>query len=683
MAKVLIFRGGNIREDMPTNARIQPQDYGGSPIAAGLKVAGQAVDDYAQNQVEINDIHDKAAVKEAVNGLTEHYSEIGYTGPNAFYSKQGKDAVDTKPTVEKSLDSYIGEARKGFTNENQRKMFDDVVIPQRQSWGVQIATHADKETKAYGAEESAARTSIVGEQVKLTYIQDPAAGEKLIDTGLGEIDSRARLEGWGPEKVASEKIKFTSGTYRDVGTRLAYSGGTDGPALAQAFVDQHAGSMSNDDREIVLAHARVQQNTLEAEQRRAEADARRVAREASSDAKDRAKSAADNIDLGIPLSAPEYTSALADAKTSGDDALVKRLQVGQFKNNLTVQYSGVPPADLQVRINDLNGEISKAGGKVKPETVVERDQLQVLLNQSSAELGSDSLSWGAKHLGIDPGRLNMDDPNSIHLRVKAANDVARRTGHPPQPLTNEEAAAWSTTPVHGSVADKVNLVSRLARFGPMALAAAEQVAPNNDGFQNLVGLATNRNASVAHFRVNQVVSGYEILKTKPNLIHARDSMDDFNSYVGDALHFFPTTKQGVYSNATAILASDANDHGWTDWGQAQPRWYAATNMALGAYTKGGKQFGGLAKFNGGTTVLPEDVDQQTFETRISKAHGPQFRSASNGTPVFADGRNPTATDIKKMLWVPSGDGVYRLSNGNGFLRTKSGDWYEIDFSRLH
>jgi hypothetical protein len=28
-----------------------------------------------------------------------------------------------------------------------------------------------------------------------------------------------------------------------------------------------------------------------------------------------------------------------------------------------------------------------------------------------------------------------------------------------------------------------------------------------------------------------------------------------------------------------------------------------------------------------------------FEERIAKAHGPEFRKAQNGEPVFADGRN--------------------------------------------
>jgi hypothetical protein len=36
-----------------------------------------------------------------------------------------------------------------------------------------------------------------------------------------------------------------------------------------------------------------------------------------------------------------------------------------------------------------------------------------------------------------------------------------------------------------------------------------------------------------------------------------------------------------------------------------------------------------------------------------------------------------------MQWVPSGDGVYRISDGNGFIKTKAGGFYEIDVGKLN
>jgi hypothetical protein len=664
------------------SARLVSPDYGPSPLAEGLKKIGASLGDFAEHQDQINEIHDQAAVKDAANAVGEHYAEVGFTGPNAFYDKQGKDALLLRPTVEKSLDSIIEQRRAALQNERQRRMFDDAVTPQRQAWGVQIAQHADKETKQYDVDESTSRLGLSGELAKSTYMADPEHGEQQISTGLSEVENIGRLQGWGPDKIAAEKLKFASGTYRDVGTNIVYQGGPNGPALAQAFIDKRGGSMSADDRLAVLTHAKTQQNALDAEQRRQEAEQRRIEREAKQDARDRAQSVYRNIQDGVVVEPAQLANAQEDARTAGDAGLAEGLRQGGLKNNLTQQWAGATPAELSNRVDELSAEITKKGGKVDPDKIVERDHLQTLLNNSSAELGSDPLSWGAKHLGVDIAPLNLNDQGSINARLTAAATIAKRTGRPPQPLTHEEVLATQATLNNGTTEQKVGLAMRLARLGPLATPAAEQLT-NNAGFINLIGLATHSNSGVAASRVNQIVTGYDVLKTKPKLIDQNEAAKQFNTYIGGALQFLPQVRQGVLSNAQALLATQANQQGWNEWKDADDRaWYRAVNSALGAYTRDGKQVGGLAGFNGGVTVLPENMSLDEFEERVSKSNGPEFRRAQNGVPVYADGRNPTATDLKRMQWVPSGDGIYRLSDGNGFLHRKEGGFYEVDVTKL-
>jgi hypothetical protein len=285
-------------------------------------------------------------------------------------------------------------------------------------------------------------------------------------------------------------------------------------------------------------------------------------------------------------------------------------------------------------------------------------------------------------LGFTVNKLNLNDPASITERIGVANTIAKRTGEM-RVLTQDEVATTQQTLQSGTTQDKVGLALRIARLGPLALPAAEQLT-NNSGFINLIGLATHSNRGVAASRVNQIVTGYDVLKTKPKLIDKDQAQQQFNQYVGGALQFLPQVSQGVYSNAQALLGAEANEHGWSEWQQMDRRaMYRAVNSALGAYTKDGKQMGGLATVNGAITVLPENMAQDEFEGRIARAHGPDFRSAQNGVPVYADGRSPTATDLKRMQWVPSSDGIYRLTDGHGFLHTKEGGFYEIDISRLH
>lgn len=682
MARVTVFEGGNIQPQGTTTARIRPADFSASPLGTGLEKLGQAGSDYVDQQTKIDDIHDDATVKEATNAVTDYYSQLGYTGPDAYYSKSGKDALLAKPMVEKGLDSYIDDTKNGLKNDRQRELFDEAVKPQRTAWAVQIATHADKETQQYAVDESTNRAATVGELAKRVYVSDPAQGEQQIATGLSEFDALAKLKGWGPEQTANEKLKFSSGVYKDIGTRLAYEGGKDGPNLALGVINVHGQSMTADDREAVLTHARAAQSALDTEVRRQEAEQHRLEREVKSDAHDRAEAVLRNIQDGVVVDPKDLANAMGDARTAENPALVEGLRQGGLKNSLTQQYADATPAELQSRVNDLSAQITKAGGKVKPDLIVERDHLQTLVTNSRSALNQDPLSWGAQHLGVDIKPLNLNDQNSINDRLNAASLIARRTGTTPRPLMQDEVAASQQILSHGTVQDKVGLALRVSKLGPLALPAAEQLT-NDAGFQNVIGLATHSNRGVAASRVTQIMTGYEVLKTKPKLIDKDQSQQQFDAMMGGALQFLPQVAAGVRSNAQALLASQANEHGWETWNDAQGGWVPAINSALGAYSRDGKRVGGLWTLNGGTTILPENTTGAEFENRISKSNGPEFRKAQNGDPVFGDGRTPTATDLKRMQWVPSGDGIYRISDGNGFIKTKAGGFYEIDFGKLN
>jgi hypothetical protein len=671
-----VQRGGGVEE------RLRAADYGPSPLAVGLQKLGKGVAEFADQQDQINDEVDRAAAKEAVTAGTSFFAEQGYTGQDPYFSKKGKDALTTRPTFEKGLGTQLETLRKGLSNDRQRQYFDNAINPQRQSWGIQIASHADKEGTQYQADEAKSRAGMSGELGRAMWLNDPVEGDKQIATGAMEIANYGHFAGWGPDQIKAEQLKYSSGAYRDVGTSIV-TAGQDGPTLARAFVDKYGKSMTGDDRSAVLTHAETQQNHIEAEQRRAEAEQRRIDREARQDKKDAAQSVYRNIQDGIVVDPKDLASAITNATEADDPALAEGLRQGGLKNNLTQQWANATPSELQQRVNDLSAQITKAGGKVKPDLIVERDHLQTLVGKSRSALNSDPLSWGAEHLGIKVAPLNLNDQGSINDRIQAATLIARRTGTMPAPLMQDEVAATQQTLQHGTTEQKVALAMRLAKMGPLALPAADQLT-NNTGFHNLIGLATLSNRGVAASRVNQVVTGYEVLKTKPKLIDKNQAQQQFNSAIGSALQFLPQVSQGVFSNAQALLATQANEHGWNEWGEAQGGWLPAINSALGAYSRDGKRIGGLWTLNGGTTILPEGMTGAEFEDRIAKSHGAEFRRAQNDGPApMANGQIPTATDLKRMQWVPTGDGVYRLTDGNGFVHTKSGGFYEVDATKLN
>ena len=271
--------------------------------------------------------------------------------------------------------------------------------------------------------------------------------------------------------------------------------------------------------------------------------------------------------------------------------------------------------------------------------------------------------------------------------MDAVAQISRAAHIAISPLTAPEAVEYGKMYASDDKETKRRVVMSLAKFGYQgASQAAQQVAPKDDALQGLIGLATGRNRVVAANHVAQVLTGQDIVKGNKDLIKTDEAAGRYQDFLGNALFFYPDLSRGVGSNANAILAVDAHQRGAHTWADAQgakgQRVFAALNSALGAYSQDGKQYGGLTTFNGATTILPDSMSHEDFERRISRANATQFKAAHNGTPVYADGSSPASDVLKRMQWVPVGDGVYRLTDGHRFMSKKDGGFYQIDVRKL-
>jgi hypothetical protein len=681
MANVPAYQGGSVAPAEATTARFQAQDFGPG-IGRGVQAVGDALGQASDVADRIGALHDEAAVKEQVNGLNQWTNEALYTGPNALLPKKGKDALDTVPMVQKGLLSEVQQRRATLQNERQRFLFDEAVNPQTLETQKMIAVHAANETVTYAANESQARQLATSETAKLTYLDNPQLAEQHIATMRTEIANQGKIEGWGPLQVSAAQLKATSGTYHDIGLQIA-GAGPDGWSLAREFVKQHSGDMTDDDRRAVIDKADTEQRAFEAEQRRQEAELRRQESEDKRDARDRATSALGLLDNGAPMDPADYAGAMSDAQKADDPALIKRLTDGQLKNTTLFTHRSDTPVELQDQINTLSAKIAKDGPKADPADVTTLSALQQLHDRSSEGLRSNGLAWAAQHLGVTVPTLNPADPNSIAQRVQIATAVSQKTGINVSPLQPDEVQPFAQQWRMGDATHKTNLVMTLARFGPLAPEAAQQIAPNDAGLLQLIGLASHSNRGVAISRVNQAIAGYEAMKTQGQIVGKLAKLQDFNAFTGNALQFMPGARDGVYTVAKALLAEDASQHGWADDTAADSKaWYRAVNSALGAYNRGDTQYGGLAGFNGAQTVLPENMSLDDFENRVARANDRQFLSAGNGVPVTGNGTQLGAGDLKKMHFIPVDDGVYRLETGGSFVHTKDGKPFELDVRRL-
>jgi hypothetical protein len=666
------------------NARVEAPNMGagGEMVGRALEGLGNELSNAAEVQNQIETIHDHAAVKEQINKNLQWYTEAAYTGPNAYFQKDGRDAVETQPMVAKGLDELIKQNRTALNNPRQQQMYDLAMGPMRDEWAMKIAEHGASQEKAYDKDQSAGLQANASELAKAQYLNDPAAAEKQIDTGLTEVDRYWHSQGAPQPFIDAKKLEYASGIYKDVGANLAYSG-PDGPRLAQALLDQHGGSMTADDRYAVSTHARSAQNALDAELHRQESEQRKLVSEAKHDAHDRATSAAANLDSGLPMDPKSYATAITDANTAEDEPLLRRLERGQLKNTTMFTHQRDNPVQLTNQINALSAEISKAGAKADPDKIIQRDALTQLYNTSSEQLRSNGIAYAAQHFGMEPQPLNVMDPNSIHARVQLAQRASQVTGTQVAPLQPAEIQPLTQAWRAGDAGAKTSLVMHLAQFGSMAPAAAQQIAPNDAGLVHLIGLASHSNRGVAISRVNQAIAGYEAMKTEQRIVGKLATQPDFNTWTGSALQFMPGARDGVFTVAKALLAQDAQQHGWSDENAADSKaWYRAINSALGAYNRGDIQYGGLAAVNGAQTVLPENMSADDFEKRVSRAGDPQFHAAGNGVPVTGNGTPLGAGDLKKMHFIPVDDGVYRLESGGSFVHTKDGSPFELDIRRL-
>jgi hypothetical protein len=137
---------------------------------------------------EITDIQDRASVKEAANALGQHYADLGFTGPDPYFEASGKGRADQAAGIEKGLDDFISQTRKGWRTTTSAGCSMKRPLPS--------ARHGECRSPARGEGGQAIRRRRkrgsrhrIGRIGAATYLADPKHGEQQIATGLDEIDT--------------------------------------------------------------------------------------------------------------------------------------------------------------------------------------------------------------------------------------------------------------------------------------------------------------------------------------------------------------------------------------------------------------------------------------------------------------------------------------------------------------
>jgi soluble lytic murein transglycosylase len=231
-----------------TDAKFQPADYSGTgaqALGAGLEEVGQAGQHAAKYLEAQQKIYDDAAVKQQYNQLVEQSRPILRTGPDAFYTRSGRDAVEAFDPTAKALASLKDSLKDGLRSPRQRLAFEE--IAQRR-----IGEELDS-ASAYTTAQQRVWLSQQTEGVKANSANDAldnVGNDKFgeyVATGLRAIDDQAEHEGWAPDYKKAAEAAYVS----NIHTRAIDRQATVDPVGAAAYYQQHKREMTPGDAAAV------------------------------------------------------------------------------------------------------------------------------------------------------------------------------------------------------------------------------------------------------------------------------------------------------------------------------------------------------------------------------------------------------------------------------------------------
>lgn len=394
---------------------------------------------------------------------------------------------------------------------------------------------------------------------------------------------------------------------------------------------------------------------------------------------------AENVDRllkdAVPVPNDQIDAAITVAMEAGKDALVYSLQDGKIKSNVSIAFRANTPQQLQPVIDGLSAKINQDKDKAAREDIVTRDHLVTMRDKAKELLAKDPLEFAARAWGTNIPPIDWDSGASIAQRGQLAMSVAKAAAVPPLPLRQQELDLLKDEMDKGA-GGQVAVMNKIRRFGPgIANAAARQIAPEDEGFQAAVAIATSPDGGPK--AAMDALIGADALKTNPDLYKKDRAEKLYSDFVSPALRLFPPElRRGVSTSAANIYGARMSREGKNEWNEQQ--WWLSVNQALGQYRDGaGVYRGGLMRYSGGLLLLPSGVAEGEFKSVISKINPKAMGKAGNGLATWDNGSPVKLSDFSRLRFVADGDGFYRLTDGDGFVSVnKTRQPFRIDYRKL-
>lgn len=231
----------------------------GENIGAALRQAGGTVehvgDELFQRAIALQDLANETAARTAASDYVEKQGMMQAD----FDSLKGKDAKDRLPQHLKDSEDLRLAARNSLTAPMAQKMFDGYTFNFKDRIVFSSARHAGDEFKNYTVNEALASA----DTIRKTWINptDPKERDHKIEVGNDALDTVAAAQGWGPNKIADERLKWKSGVIAEQANSLARQGKTEaGMTLLKDAQEQ--GTITEQDYNTAYDHVSSRDATL-------------------------------------------------------------------------------------------------------------------------------------------------------------------------------------------------------------------------------------------------------------------------------------------------------------------------------------------------------------------------------------------------------------------------------------
>lgn len=346
---------------------------------------------------------------------------------------------------------------------------------------------------------------------------------------------------------------------------------------------------------------------------------------------------------------------LERARAAGLEREVAQLEGLAANEGFERQYQGLPPTALEQRLAGLNRK-----GSLSQVEQLEREWIEGHLPGIEGRYRSDPVGFHAREGGTNaPPPLDFEDPASIAERSRWAR--ANGTGTP----FSENEEAELRRQYEGGRAGEEGVLALLNRLpADQAMAAARAIDPQDRTLPIAVTLDANHRAIVRRGR--EALRANKTLLSEPlkDDLGLAQEIATLNGGFDQALSSVaPEQRAAIRETAKQLLAGAIDKNG----GGYSARAYAkALSTALGARYRGGRQIGGLARWNEDWFLLPDGVSAQQFgqAARTLAANGKVKPVNPDGSPLNINrGVHPVAVENGWYEFRTRGGRIVRGDNG--------------------